>query len=163
MFPRRVTKDLPVNPFIERCPVNAVNVAGPPPLTLSGERANRHVLVRVHGQPLRVTYSQFTLLVKLVIARGTTPTGFVGNAGTVHSVAVWRLRKAIDGVAGPGAGKRLVETGAGEEYRLTIPATSVALEPSCSELVPIHLLTAEQLRLLQRAVTGPCNRVESGG
>jgi hypothetical protein len=137
-------------------------MAGQPPLTLSGDRANRHVLVRVHGRPLPVSFSQFTLLVRLVIARGTTPTGFVGDADTFHSVAVWRLRKAIDGVAGPGAGKRLVQTGAGEEYRLAIPATSVALEPSCSELVPIHFLTAEQLRSLRRAVTSPCYSLESG-
>ena len=136
--------------------MSPVHAEGPPPLTLTGERADGHVLVRVHGLPLPVSFSPFALLVRLILARGTTATGFVRDADTVHPVAVWRLRQAVDGVAGPGAGKRLVQTGAGEEYRLAVPAAAVALEPSCADLVPLRFLTAEQLEALRR-VCGPGN------
>jgi hypothetical protein len=122
----------------------------PAPLTLTGDRAYRHVFVRVYGRPLSLTYSQFTLLVRLILARGTTPTGFVGEDDPFLPVAVWRLRKAMGGAAGGEVGKTLVETGAGGQYRLGVPATAVALEPSCSELVPLRFLTAEHLEALRR-------------
>jgi hypothetical protein len=110
-----------------RCPV----------LVLTGERSNRRVFVRLYGKQVKLTYSQFVVLARLVIARGTTPTGFIKDAEGVYPVAVWRLRTAIDQGLGREAGQSLVETGTGEEYRLGIPITHVALEPSCSELVRI--------------------------
>src|SRR5262249_26706406 len=132
-------------------PVNAVNHKRPCPiLVLTGERSNRHIVLRIHGKALEVTYSQFTLLVQLVIARGTTLTGFIKDADSFHPAAVWRLRAAIDQVLGRGVGKSLIETGAGEEYRLGIPVTYVAIELSYSELVRTGFLTAEQLKELRR-------------
>jgi hypothetical protein len=121
-----------------------------PVLVLTGERSNRRVFVRFNGKQVKVTYSQFVVLVRLVIARGATPTGFIKDADSIHPVAVWRLRTALDQGLGREAGKSLVETGAGEEYRLGIPIRQVALEPSCSELLQIGFLTAQQLEELRR-------------
>jgi hypothetical protein len=125
--------------------------SGPGPvLVLTGERANRQVVVRLDDQPLALTYSQFALLVRLIIARGTTRTGFVEDADSAYAVAVCRLRKALDRVTGRGTGRTLIQTGAGEEYRLGVPVTCVALEPSCAELLTAGLLTAEELQELRR-------------
>jgi hypothetical protein len=128
-----------------------------PPLVLTGERRDGHVLVRVGDQPLWLSYGHLCRLVRLVIAQGLTPSGFVADPDVLYPQGVCRLRKAIDEAVGPGAGGALIETGVGREYRLAVPAREVALGPQFPELFRLGLVTEEELAKLQ-TLCRPCHR-----
>jgi hypothetical protein len=95
-----------------------------PVLALTGERQRGRYQVLVCGTPVYLTYSMLNVLVSLVIARGTSQTGFL----PVSRITIRRLRKAIDEATGRGTGRSLIETGCGEEYRLAIPASRPATD-----------------------------------
>jgi hypothetical protein len=121
---------------------------GPAP-TLTGERRNGHVPFRVHDRPLWLSYSHFCRLVRLVIARGLTESGFVADPDVLYPEAVCRLRLGIDEAAGPGTGAILIETGFGREYRLGIPVSEAALGPEFAELAGRGVLTVEEVAMLR--------------
>jgi hypothetical protein len=128
-----------------------------PPLVLTGERRDGHVLVRVRDQPLWLSYGHLCRLIRLVLARGLTPSGYVADPDVLYPQGVCRLRKAIDEAVGPGAGGAFIETGVGCEYRLAVPAREVALGPAFPELSRLGLVTAEELAKLQEFCR-PCHR-----
>ena len=130
--------------------MGAVNGKGQcPKLTLTGERRNGHLLVRVQDRPLWVSYGHFCRLARLVLARGVLPSGFVADPDLLYPEAVCRLRRVIDRAVAPGAGAALIETGVGREYRLAIPVTAVALGPELAELAGLGVLTPEELTQLR--------------
>jgi hypothetical protein len=130
-------------------------------LTLTGERRNGHLLVRVADRPLWLSCGHLQRLVRLVIARGLTSGGFVGDPDVLYPEAVCRLRRAIDVVLGPGVGKVLIETGVGREYRLAIPVARVVLDPTFADLAGLGLLTPGELSELE-GLCHRCNRDVSG-
>jgi hypothetical protein len=119
------------------------------------------LLVLVHGKPVWVSYGNFCGLVRLVLARGQTQSGFVADPDLLYPVAVCRLRRALDEAVGPGAGDTLIERGLKGEYRLSIPVTCVALAPDFEEIAGVGVLTADELAQLQ-GFCGPCNRDVTG-
>jgi hypothetical protein len=132
-------------------------MAAQPALTFTGERRNRRLLVRIHAKSLWVSYGPFCGLVRLVLARGQTQSGFVTDPDVLYPVAVYRLRRAIDEAVEPGAGTTLIETGLGAEYRLAVPITDVALAPDFLEIAGVGVLAADELANLQ-GLCGPCHR-----
>jgi len=109
----------------------------------------------------QLTYSQFSTLIDLIVARGTSPSGFVTAASLevleISPVTISRLRNALDQAIGSGTGRELVETGCAEEYRLAIPAdalrTQVVVEAGFFELELIGLITPQQAAALRRICT----------
>src|SRR5215468_10451358 len=99
-------------------------------IILTGERRGDHYEVHLSGRPVGLTCSALSALVAMLVARGGTGTGFV----QLSPVAVHRLRRAFDCAGGEGTGKTLIETGCGEEYRLTVPrgllASWLRVDPS---------------------------------
>jgi hypothetical protein len=128
-----------------------------PTLTLTGERRDGHVLVRVRDKALWLSYGHLYRLVRLVIAQGLTQSGFAADPDVLYPQGVCRLRKAIDEAVGPGSGGALIETGVGREYRLAVPTRDVALDPDFPELSRLGLVTADELVKLQE-LCRPCHR-----
>lgn len=95
-----------------------------------------------------MTFTNLGALIDLLRARADDGTGFV----PVERMIIRRLRKALD-AAELGAGKALIETGCGQEYRLTIPramlAERVAIEATFFELESLKVISAEQSAALR--------------
>ena len=123
-----------------------------PALLLTGERRFGRYLVVLRGHELLITYTHYNLLIELLLAkRDPLGAGYAaaGAYPNVSRVAVCRLRHQIDAQLGQGTGMNLIDTGAGEEYRLNLRPEEVALDPGVGELVPLGVLTAAQLQELQ--------------
>jgi hypothetical protein len=129
-----------------------------PSLLLTGHRMYRKYLVLVLGIPVFLTFRQFEELLDLVDARLTTATGFrhVPRDQTDHEfvrLQIHRLRKAIDGYTAAGTGHALIQTGAGTEYRLAMPAEDIAVDGTFYELpsgiVPVGLAASLRQRCTQ--------------
>jgi hypothetical protein len=120
-----------------------------PALKLTGDRRNDRFRICLYGRPAELTGSSVYILVELILARADSETGFV----PLSPVEVHRLRRALDDAGGAGSGKRLIETGAGEEYRLALApeelAEQVVLEASFFELTRMGVLTGAQAGRLQ--------------
>jgi hypothetical protein len=113
-------------------------------IQLSGERAHNRYHLEVNTAVVKVTHSALRTLVRLVIARGVTGTGFLSAPpATVH-----RLRQAVDRVSQRPASSSLIETGCRQEYRLAIPREElgqrVVLRPDFFELEDLGVLTKDQ-------------------
>jgi hypothetical protein len=123
-----------------------------PVLLLTGERADGRLTVIVSDKPVTLSCNQFRMLVHLILARGSSATGFLANPRAFYPEAVCRLRKAIDRGAGHGVGRALIETGAGSEYRLALPLDKVALKVCSHELADARVLATDELVALQNLV-----------
>ena len=109
-----------------------------PAIIFTGERRNSHFQVLLYGQEAKLTAAALNLLVALVLSRADSGTGFM----QAHPLDIFRLRRSMD-AAGRGLGKKLIETGGGEEYRLTI----------CLEKVPLEVtITSSFLELIDLKV-----------
>ena len=86
-------------------------------LVFTGERDEEYYTVLVHGRAVALPLAELQLLIDLVLARAELPTGFLTE---VSPAEICRLRAAIDAVLGKGAGKKLIATGSGKEYRVSI-------------------------------------------
>ena len=117
-------------------------------IVLTGNRHDDHFCVNVDGKPALLPYASFAALVDLICARVQSNSGFLGSARST----IYRLRKAFDLHAG--AGKRLIETGSGEEYRLTILKSElwrcVGVTPCFFDLVARNLFSKEQADILRK-------------
>ena len=117
-------------------------------IVLTGSRRDDHFRVDVNGKPVLLTFACIAALVDLICARVRSDSGFLTSARST----IYRLRKAMD--ANAGAGKRLIETGSGEEYRLTIPKaelpTRVGVTACFFDLVARNLITEEQAEILRK-------------
>jgi hypothetical protein len=116
-------------------------------IALTGSRHEDHFRVDVNGKPASLPYASFSALVSLVCARAQSESGFISIARST----IYRLRKALD--ANAKAGKSLIETGSGEEYRLTIPKAklraSVCVASGFFDLVERNLITKEHGEILR--------------
>jgi hypothetical protein len=116
-------------------------------IVLTGSRNDDHFRVDVDGKPSFLPYASLGVLVDLICARVQTDSGFIDSGRST----IYRLRKALD--ANAGAGKRLIETGSGEEYRLTIPKaelhTRVGVTACFFDLVARNLFTKGQAEVLR--------------
>jgi hypothetical protein len=120
-----------------------------PTLTLTGNRRENRFEIYLLGRPLELTCSTFKALVDLVIARGAPGNGYV----RAERISIHRLREAMDIAVALGTGKSLIETGSGEEYRLTIPrdelSSQIVLTPCFVELDNLNILTTQQVTRLR--------------
>lgn len=128
-----------------------------PILVLTAERHDGHYDIQLNAKVIPLSHGLLMTLLDLVAARGTTKAGFV----QVSRVVIHRLRQAIDRATEPAMGLRLVETGCGEEYRLTVPAGQLArrvlLAPDFEELEQIGALSRELGRRLRQI----CGRLKT--
>jgi hypothetical protein len=136
-----------------------------PTITFNGDRHNGHFEVRILGRTTLLPCALFRTLIDLVIARAETETGFLPE----NPVTIRRLRQAIDQAVKPGTGKTLIETGSGEEYRLTIPKEEilqeVAFERGFFELEGLKVITklqADSIRSFVIRRKSSRNRAEIG-
>jgi hypothetical protein len=88
-------------------------------IQFTGERHNRHFLVKIDDRDVWLPIAQFTLLLRLVAARATRPPGFL----KAHRRQICRLRKNIDQAVGRKAGHRLIAAGGGDDYHVPIDPT----------------------------------------
>jgi hypothetical protein len=112
-------------------------------------------LVLLRGRQLPVTYTEYNLLVELILSRRDPAAAGFANAKSypfVSRVAVCRLRRAIDDILGPRAGLELIATGAGEEYRLNLTPDEIAIHPSMNELLPLRVLAPTDVEALNSFV-----------
>lgn len=119
-----------------------------PSIALTGSRNDDHFRVDVNGKPAFLPYASFSALVDLICARIQSESGFIGIARNT----IYRLRRALD--CNGGAGKQLIETGSGQEYRLTIQKSELRARvcvTSCFfDLVDRNLFTEEQAAVLRK-------------
>jgi len=87
-------------------------------IVLTGRRHKNHFRVDIDGEAVILSCASFIVLVDLVYARIDSASSWL----QVSRSAIHRLRKSL----GAGAGKRLIENGCGEEYRLTIPKSKMS-------------------------------------
>jgi hypothetical protein len=118
-------------------------------LLLCGERNRDHFQIEALGQKVPLVNSALHALIELIIARGTRATGFT----PISRVTIRRLRQAMACTQASRAAT-LIETGCGEEYRLTLPketlAREIAIAPSFFELTSIGAISHEQAEQLAR-------------
>ncbi len=130
-------------------PDTGADTAALPRFTLSGDRRKDHFQIDIDGEGVELTHAALKAFVKLIVARGSTGSGFVH----VPRVTVHRLRQALDHAFGE-LGDRLIETGCREEYRLTLHPDQlhehVALEPSFFELEELQVFSKDQAAALHR-------------
>ncbi len=114
------------------------------PLALAGElRDGRHV-VRVGDVEIALTNAPFHCLAELARSRLATRTGLTRpprdclDKASLHQV-IRRLRQALDGALGPGAGRALVVHGARSAYSLAVDPAAIAIDVSLAELAPYHV------------------------
>ncbi len=102
-----------------------------PAMILTGQRRKRRHLVLIRDHEVWLRLEEFTplcILIKALLEGGT------GHAPWPRR-PVSLLRHAIDGgTKQPGSGELLIETGSGEEFRLTLSADQIAFDPSFREL-----------------------------
>lgn len=114
-------------------------------ILFTGERRDRHFLVKVNDKKVWLPIALFRLLLQLVAARATSYPGFVKAA----RLKIHRLRHAIDDAVGAGAGKRLVGSGDREEYYVTIPQARASadqcLDPTFSDLFDHKIIRREEI------------------
>ncbi|MBI2804804.1 MAG: hypothetical protein HYX68_07455 [Planctomycetes bacterium] len=126
-------------------------VAPPPVILLTGERQDDHIRIDLDGATVWLAVTSLETLVELLVARINLETGYL----PVHPVTIHRLRRALDEVGGDAYGKRLIQTGAQAEYRLTIPRAElgerVGVTSCFAELADLKIISAEQLQVIQTA------------
>jgi len=119
-----------------------------PTITLSGNRSKDHFQIEVDGEVVELTHAALKTLVKLLIARAGAGSGFV----RIPRLAIYRLRQTLDHALNPEIGEELIETGCGEEYRLTFEPNKlrdhVALQPSFFELEELRVFSKSQAQVL---------------
>lgn len=130
--------------------MTTTHITPPPQLHLTGERHGKRYVVRLYSQSVAVTFVGLGALIEMLRTRAGPEPGFA----LVERLTIFRLRKAFDKAAGAGTGKALIETGDGEEYRLTIPRAElferVAIEASFFDLERRKVINAEQAEALRR-------------
>jgi hypothetical protein len=115
-----------------------------PRFVLTGERHRRRHLAMIDGRAAWLPTTLFAALCRLAYARCTTCTGFVPES----SITICRLRDLLDAADERHGGPSLIETGDGQEYRLTVNAGQMSIDPSFAELPSPYLLKAEEKRVL---------------
>jgi hypothetical protein len=132
-----------------------------PQIIFTGNRRNDRYQVIVGDKIIEMPLSALKAMIDLALARHGPGNGYT----RINPVVVFRLRRAIDNVVGPGMGKALIETGAVDEYRLTMPrdqlASVVALSPCFFELVDLDVVPAEQASELQAALDWSPNEIQT--
>jgi hypothetical protein len=123
-----------------------------PALLLTGGRRSNRYIIGLHGKAVPLTYTYYNVFADLLAAqRDPKSSGFASSKTypMITRVAICRLRRLIDKVLGDGAGKDLILTGSGEEYRLNLTPEQIALDPSLAELVNLKIISPEQFADLQ--------------
>jgi hypothetical protein len=119
-------------------------------ILLTGRRHDDHFRVDVDGTPIWLPCASFKSLVLLVHACVRSDSGLTH----IPRLTIHRLRKALGA-----AGKQLIHTGSGEEYRLAISKSKIAarvgVTPCFVELVPLHVIIKDQAASLRKACR-PC-------
>jgi hypothetical protein len=117
-------------------------------IVLTGSRHDDHFRVLLDGKASMLPYASFSVIVELICARVLSDSGFLATARST----IYRLRKTLQSTVG--VGKRLIETGSGEEYRLTIPKSELQARvgaTSCFfDLVARNLITEKQAEILRK-------------
>jgi hypothetical protein len=112
---------------------------------LTGRRQDDRFRIDVHGTPIWLSCASFQSLVALAHASIQTQSGLI----PIPRLTIHRLRKAFP------AGKQLIRTGSGEEYRLTIPKSKIRARIGVTrcffELVARHVITKDQAETLRQA------------
>ena len=126
-----------------------------PSLILTGDRRNRNFVALVLGAEVDLPTTLFDTLLDLVAARLTTETGytklrFTGGDEELARTQISRLRHRIDGAIRPGAGKGLIETGAGTEYRLRLSRKDIEVRDAFFTELPPQSVPTELLDILKR-------------
>ena len=120
------------------------------PLLIWGRRLDRRYLCYVRGQPVALTGQSFRALIDLALARATTCSGIAN----IPRDTIYRLRKELDRVLGPGSDEELIKSAGGEEYRLGIPdkqvKVQVALSPCFFELVAAKMLNEKEAKIIRK-------------
>jgi hypothetical protein len=150
----QATRHVPIQILAQQREEYSVKPLKLPPLTLTGERHGDHYQIRLSGNDVGLTCSALVALVSMVIARAGPGTGFT----PISRVTGRRLRQALDQAVGPGTGMTLIETGCGEEYRLTFAREHldkhVAIHASFFELEGLRVITKEQAEALRHLGRG---------
>ena len=127
-------------------------------ITFTGDRRKDRFRIHIRGKPVDLSGGALNLLVDLAVARGQPGPGYV----QASRVDVCRLRRLLDKDVQPGTGRALVETGTGEEYRLTIPRDRlkdlVAVTPCFFDLVQLQVVTDRQAGFLKYLTGGQRRR-----
>jgi hypothetical protein len=127
-------------------------------VVLTGSRHDNHFRVDIDGEAVILSCACFIVLVDLVFARIDSGSGWL----QVSRSAIHRLRKSLGG----GAGKRLIENGCGEEYRLTIPrpkmSKCVGVTKCFFELQSRDIVDEAQAGILRKSCRA-CILRETGG
>jgi hypothetical protein len=114
-------------------------------IVFTGRRLDDHFRVDVNGDSVWLPGASFKALVKLVVARIRSESGFA----TISRLTIHRLRKSLGT-----CGKQLIVIGSGEEYRMTIPKTKIAdrvsVAPCFLELEERRIVPKEDLELLRK-------------
>ena len=115
-------------------------------LVFTGRRRDDRFRVYFNGKPTELTPRSLMVLIDLVLAHGKPGSAFI----SMPKMTIYRLRWEL----GRGAGKKLVETGSGAEYRLAIPSNElqgcVALTPCFFELIGVGVVSKDEAELLVR-------------
>jgi hypothetical protein len=118
-------------------------------ILLTGRRQDDRFRIDVRGTPIWLPCASFQSVVGLALASIQTQSGLI----PVPRLTIHRLRKAFP------AGKQLIRTGSGEEYRLTIPKSKIRARIGVSdcffELVARRVITKDQAETLRNACR-PC-------
>jgi hypothetical protein len=119
-------------------------------IAFTGIRAQNHYSVGVGGKSIALTYGSLKALMELVLARSSPGSGFA----RFDKMTIARLRAVLVCALGDGAGKVLIETGSGEEYRLAIPRKQLrarVLVSDCFfELIEINVVRKDEADALRR-------------
>ena len=117
-----------------------------PAVVLTANRRRGRFLVLISGKPVWLTGGLFSTLCQLVSARMTTSMGYVSASPMV----VCRLRRAIESALSyPEDAMTLIETGVGQEYRLTIEPGQIVLDGTFSDYPMANVIGEETLKQLR--------------
>jgi hypothetical protein len=117
-----------------------------PEVRITGDRRSGRYLIELRGRPVWLPCGLFCTLCELAIARTCTPLGYVSGS----PLKIYRLRRLLAATAGAG----LIETGAGQEYRLTCDRAAIEIDPSVQE-VPSPGVLAEDEKSALLALRAP--------
>ena len=119
-------------------------------LLLTGDRHDNRIHVQFYGTSELIPCASLEALVEMIVARIETESGYCEIARRT----ILRLRKEIDACAGPGCGRRLLETGFKGQYRITTRKsdilTRIGLTPCFFEFVDLAIISLGQATTLRR-------------
>jgi hypothetical protein len=121
-----------------------IREARPHRLLLTGERHRGRHLVKLDARPIWLPGTLFIALCDLVRTRCTTATGFAVES----SLNICRLRDLLDPAVKRHNGRSVIQTGDGQEYRLTLKPQRLSVHPTFAELPSPRFIDGELKRCL---------------